>query len=174
MPLTKAKKEQVVTSVSDLLSASKMTVIVNYKGTPVKSMQTLRREAKDNGTVIKVIKNRLVIQALASLNQFKQLDVSSLEGMLAYAFNDSDEVAAASSLAKFAKANQTMEFVGAITPEGNWLSSDQVSSLAVLPSKPLLIASVISLLGAPIRSIMGSTGSGLPKVIAALESNKAA
>ncbi|MGH7234225.1 MAG: 50S ribosomal protein L10, partial [Candidatus Saccharimonadales bacterium] len=155
------------------LSASKMTVIVKYQGTPVKSLQALRREAKENGTVIKVIKNRLVIKALSQLEQFKSVDASPLEGMLAYAFNDSDEVAAASSLANFAKTNQTLEFVGAITPEGNWLSSEQVSKLAELPSKPALIASVVALLGTPIRSVIAAASTGLPNLLSALESSAA-
>ena len=58
MPLTKQKKEAVVAEVANLLSESKMTVIASYKGTAVKDMQSLRREAKQNGTTLKVIKNR--------------------------------------------------------------------------------------------------------------------
>ena len=170
MPLSKVKKEQIVKDVSDLLSVTKMTVVANYKGTPVKSMQELRRQAKENGTTIKVIKNRLVMQALAKLDQYKEIDISLLEGMLAYAFNDSDEVAAATSLANFAKNHPTLDFVGAITPEGNWLSSDEVKVLAALPSKPQLIASVVALLGTPIRSVI-SASNNLPGIIAALETN---
>ncbi len=172
MPLTKEKKQQVVSNVGELLSSSKMTVIVKYQGTSVKSLQSLRREAKENGTVIKVIKNRLVIKALSQLEHLKSVDVSSLEGMLAYAFNDRDEVAAAASLANFAKTNPTLEFVGAITADGNWLGSKQVSDLAKLPSKPELIASVVALLGAPIRTVISATCSGLPSIISALEASK--
>ncbi len=171
MPLTKEKKEQVVSSIGELLSSSKMTVIVKYQGTPVKSLQSLRREARENGTVIKVVKNRLVIKALSQLDRFKSVDVGPLEGMLAYAFNDSDEVAAAASLANFAKTNPTLEFVGAITAEGNWLGANQVSDLAKLPSKPELIALVVALLGTPIRSVISATRSGLPAIISALEAS---
>lgn len=172
MPLTKAKKEQVVSSVSELLDHSKMTVVVTYTGTPVKSMQQLRRQAKENGTTVKVIKNRLVAQALAKVERFKGIDVSVLEGMLAYAFNDQDEVAAANSLANFAKTNPTLNFVGAISAEGEWLSAEQVKALSELPSKPQLIASVLGILGSPIRSIISSSSSGLPALLSALE-NKA-
>jgi large subunit ribosomal protein L10 len=171
MPLTKEKKESVVSNIGDLLSSSKMTVIVRYHGTPVKSLQSLRREARENGTIIKVVKNRLVIKAIAQLVQFKALDVSQIKGMLAYAFNDQDEVAAAATLANFAKSNPTMEFVGAITADGNWLDSEQISELAKLPSKPELIAMVVALLGTPIRSVISATTSRLPGIIAALEAN---
>ena len=40
-----------------------MTVVAKYKGTTVKAMQSLRRQARDNGTKVKVVKNRLIVQA---------------------------------------------------------------------------------------------------------------
>ena len=113
MALTKAKKQEVVQEVADLLSGSKMTVIAKYQGTGVKALQTLRRDARANGTKVKVIKNRLVIQALKASDSFKDVDTGILQGMLLYAFNGDDEVAPAQSLHNFAKQNPTLEFVGA-------------------------------------------------------------
>lgn len=169
MPLTREKKNEVVSEVTDLLKQSKMTVIAAYKGTAVKDMQALRRQAKDNGTTVKVVKNRLVIQALKNLDNLKDVDVSELEGMLAYAFNADDEVAPAQSLAAFAKSNPTLSFVGAISPEGKWLTADEVKSLSELPSKPVLIASVVSLLGSPIRNVVSAVGSPLPNILSGLQ-----
>ncbi len=169
MPLTREQKSQVVNEVSQLLGESKMTVVAAYTGTPVKAMQALRRQARDNKTTVKVVKNRLVVQALKQHDNLKDVDVSQLQGMLAYAFNPEDEVAPAQNLAAFAKTNPTLNFVGAITPEGKWLSSDEVKSLADLPSKPVLIASVVSLLGSPIRSVVSSVNSQLPGIVSALQ-----
>ena len=53
MALTKDKKAQVVEEVSGLLNTSKLTVAAKYSGTSVKAMQELRRNGRDNGTVIK-------------------------------------------------------------------------------------------------------------------------
>ena len=169
MPLTRDKKNEVVADTANLLKESRMTVIAAYKGTAVKDMQTLRRQARESNTTVKVIKNRLVIQAIKSVTNLKSVDVSQLEGMLAYAFNPDDEVAPAQSLAQFAKNNPTLSFVGAITPEGNWLSADEVKSLSELPSKPVLIASVVSLLGSPMSSVVNAIGSPLPNILSALQ-----
>ncbi len=169
MPLTREKKQAVVAEVKQLLEESKMTVIATYKGTAVKDMQTLRRQAKDNGTTVKVIKNRLVIQALKNLDKLKNIDSAPLEGMLAYAFNPEDEVAPAQSLANFAKLKPTLSFVGAITSDGKWLSAEEVGSLAELPSKPVMIASVVSILGSPIRKVVNAAGSQLPGIVAGLQ-----
>jgi len=169
MPLTKEKKVAIVAEIKNLLEESKMTVVASYKGTAVKDMQNLRAQAKENGTTVKVVKNRLVIQALKQLDNFKEIDIAQFEGMLAYAFNQKDELAPAQSLANFAKTNPTLSFIGAITPEGKWLNADEITSIASLPSKPVLIAAVLSLLESPIRSVVSSLGSQLPNTLSGLQ-----
>src|SRR5690349_16829694 len=128
MALTKDKKNEVVKEVADLLSSSKMTVVAAYQGTPVKALQALRREGRENGTQMKVVKNRLVIKALAANDTLKDADTSTLTGMLLYAFNSEDEVAPAQVLANFAKTQPTLEFVGAFSGEGKFLTADEVKS----------------------------------------------
>lgn len=161
MALTKAEKNEIVAEVSDLLAKSKMTVVAKYQGTTVKSMQQLRREAKDNGTKVKVVKNRLVIQAIKSVEQLEKTDTSSLEGMLLYAFNDQDEVSAAQILNDFSKKNPTLEFVGGIDAEGNFISANDVKALAGLPSKNQMLAGLIYTLNAPVNNVMGSIAGNL-------------
>jgi len=169
MPLTKDKKKAVVSSTTDLFNNSKMTVIANYQGITVKEQQKLRKQALASGTKVKVIKNRLVMQAIKSNPNLSKIDLSKLEGMLTYAFNQDDEIAPAQSLFEFAKTNPNLEFVGAITKEGNWLGADEITTLAQLPPKPILIAQVVSMLNAPLRSIIGSLDKSLPQILSGLE-----
>lgn len=173
MALTKDKKHEVVTEVSELLKASKMTVVAKYQGTTVKAMQGLRRQAKDNGTKVKVVKNRLVIQALKSTDTFKDVDTTGLEGMLLYAFNSEDEVAPAQVLADFAKANPSVEFVGAISAEGKLLSSDEVKALATLPSKENLIAQVVATLLSPVNDVTNALSGNLHALLDGIEAKAA-
>jgi len=159
MALTKDKKHEVVKEIADLLQNSKMTVVAAYQGTPVKAMQELRRTGRDTGTTMKVVKNRLVIKALQSQDTFKDADTSALNGMLLYAFNNDDEVAPAQTLATFAKQQPSIQFVGAFSAEGKFLTADEVTALATLPSKDQLIAQVIATLNAPLNdSINGLSG----------------
>lgn len=153
MALTKTEKQAVVGEVAELLGASKMTVVAKYQGTTVKELQTLRREAKGNGTAVKVVKNRLVRQAMQKHDALKDTDTSALEGMLVYAFNDGDEVAPAQVLNTFAKTHPTIQFVGAISAEGKFLSADEVKALAGLPSKGELIAQVVATLLSPVHDV---------------------
>lgn len=161
MALTKLEKNDVIAEVAELLSTSKMTVVAKFQGTTVKALQSLRKDAKETGTKVKVVKNRLVIKALQQNNTLKGVDVSLLEGMLLYAFNAEDEVAPAQSLNSFAKANPTLEFVGAITAEGLFIDADHVKALAGLPSKNQLIAQVVATLLSPIHDVTNALSGNL-------------
>jgi large subunit ribosomal protein L10 len=161
MALTKVKKDEVVAEVADLLKASKMTVVTKYQGTTVKALQSLRREGRSNNTQLKVVKNRLVIKAIQQNDALKGVDTSALEGMLLYAFNPDDEVAPAQVIANFAKTNPTLEFVGAISAEGKFLTADEVKSLATLPSKNELVGQVVAMLLSPVNDVTNALSGNL-------------
>lgn len=169
MALSKEKKNAIVSEVKDLLSQSKMTVVASYKGTAVKDLQKLRRDSSKNNTTVKVIKNRLVVQSLKQVDKLKNVNTSELEGMLMYAFNPDDEVAAAQNLAEFAKTNPSINFIGAFSLEGNWLNSNEVETLASLPNKEVLIGTVVSLLESPIQTMIKGVSSTLPSILSGLE-----
>src|SRR5258708_253083 len=169
MALTKQAKDEVVKEVTDALTSSKMTVVAKYEGTTVKAMQQLRRDARDNGTKVKVVKNRLVIKALQKNDALKGVDTSSLTGQLLYAFNSEDEVASAKALATFAKLNPTIEFVGAITPEGKFADANEVKALAALPGKNELIAQVLATLASPVHDVMSGLSGNLHALLDGVE-----
>lgn len=171
MALTKAKKDEVIAEVAELLASAKMTVVAKYEGTPVKSLQALRRKGKETGTTLKVVKNRLVIKAVESTDTVKGADTSALTGMLLYAFNSEDEVAPAQVIASFAKEQPTLEFVGAITAEGNFMTAEEVKTLAALPSKTQLIAGIINTLNAPVNNVISGLSGDLHGLLRAVEAN---
>ena len=173
MALTKDKKNEVVAEVSQLLADSKMTVVAAYQGTPVKAMQELRRAGRENGTTLKVVKNRLVKKAVETTDSIKAADTSSLEGMLLYAFNSNDEVAPAQVLAEFAKTQPSIQFVGAISAEGKFLTADEVKALATMPSKNELIAQVIATLQSPVNDVTSALTGNLHGLLDAISAKAA-
>ncbi len=173
MALSKDKKDVVVKEVVASLSASKMTVVAKYQGTTVKAIQQLRRDARDNGTKLRVVKNRLVVKALQDVDSLKDVDTSALKGQLLYAFNSQDEVAPAQALAAFAKQNPTIEFVGAITADGKFLGADEVKTLAALPSKENLIAQVIATLTSPLNDVVSGLSGNLHGLLDGIEAKAA-
>lgn len=161
MALSKDKKNEVVSELVSLINDAKMTVVAKYEGTTVKSMQELRAKAEENGTTVKVVKNRLVIKALAESENHKEASTDGLNGMLMYAFNASDEVAPAQVIHAMAKSEPQLEFVGAFDASGNFLSAEEVKALAQLPSREQMIATVISTLQSPVRGVMSGLSGNL-------------
>ncbi len=174
MALNKAQKDDVVSEVSDLLKSAKMTVVAKYQGTTVKALQQLRRDAKNNGTKVKVVKNRLVIKAMQQNDTLKGADTSSLEGMLLYAFNAEDEVAPAQALHAFAKANPSIEFVGAFDSTGTFMGADDVKALATLPGKNDLIAQVVATLLSPVNDVTNALSGNLHALLDGVEAKATA
>ena len=161
MALSKDKKNEVVSELVGLINDAKMTVIAKYEGTTVKSMQDLRAKAEENGTTVKVVKNRLVVKALAQTENHKETPTDGLNGMLMYAFNASDEVAPAQVIHAMAKTEPQLEFVGAFDASGKFLSAEEVKALAQLPSREQMIATVINTLQSPVRGVMSGLSGNL-------------
>ncbi|HEV7453683.1 MAG TPA: 50S ribosomal protein L10 [Candidatus Saccharimonadales bacterium] len=169
MALSKDKKHEIVSEVAAALGSSKMTVVAQYQGTTVKALQQLRRDARAGGTKLRVVKNRLAVKALQTVDALKDIDTGALNGQLLYAFNSEDEVAPAQALAAFAKLNPTIVFVGAITAEGKFLSSDDVKALATLPSKEQLIAQVVATLLSPVHDVTNGLSGNLHALLDGIE-----
>lgn len=155
MALSKQKKSDIVARVSDLLASSKLTVIARYRGTSVKAMQELRRQAIQNHTSVMVVKNRLVKKAIEQNETLKDIDTSLLQGQLLYAFNSEDEVAPAQALANFAKQEPQIEFVAGLSEDGKLLAAEEVKILAQLPGKDQLRAMLVGTIAAPLTGFMG-------------------
>jgi large subunit ribosomal protein L10 len=168
MALSKDKKAEVVAEVSQLLKDSKLTVVAKYSGTSVKSLQELRRQGKENGTVITVAKNRLVKKALEQDERFKDLDVSLLSGQLMYAFNADDEVAPAQTLSNFAKNEPQIEFVGGLDADGRMLAAEDIKALAGLPSKDQLRAQLAGTISAPLSGFLNVMAGNVRGILNAL------
>jgi large subunit ribosomal protein L10 len=176
MALSKDKKQQVVDEVSRLLADSRLTVAARYSGTSVQAMQELRRQAKDSGTQVKVVKNRLFKKAAGSIETYKDLDVSIFSGQLVYTFNRSDEVAPASALAMFAKTHPQVEFVAGLSPDGVILNADDLKILAALPTKDELRAQTLATMSAPASGfvrVVAANMRGLLNVLNAREQSQA-
>lgn len=169
MPLSKIKKTELISELSELFGSSKLTVVAKYRGLTVKAMQELRREAKSQNTKVKVVKNRLVKQAMLGNETFKNTDVSELTDQLLYVFNAEDEVAPAQIVHSFAKKQGILEFVGAITSEGKFLSAEEVKALAVLPSKDALRGMLVGTLAAPLSGFVGVLSGNLRQFATVLE-----
>jgi large subunit ribosomal protein L10 len=169
MAISKDKKNTLVADLTELLNSSKMTVYAKYQGLTVAELQELRKNARENGVKIKVVKNRLVRVAMNSVAVYKDTDTTGLTGQLLYAISDSDEVAPAKVLAEFAKAHDVLQIVGGFNDSGNNLSDAEIKALASLPSKNELIAQVVANLLSPVNESISGLANGVSEIVSGLE-----
>jgi large subunit ribosomal protein L10 len=174
MAISKAKKNELVAEVSELLSTSKLAVFAKYDGLSVADMQTLRRASTEAGVVIKVVKNRLVRVAMSQNDTYKNTDTALLEGQLLYAVSATDEVAPAKVLAEFAKTNPSLRFVGAFGMEGELMDAAGVTALATLPSKNELIGQVVAQLLSPVHDVTNALSGNLHALLDGIETKATA
>lgn len=172
MAKSREAKNKELTELVDLLGESKLTVVAGYTGLSVLQMQELKRSSKESGTQVLVAKNRLVRLAAAKIDELKNTDLSEMKGQLLYAFNSEDEVAPAQALNAFAKSNPALQFVGAISETGEFLSSEQVKALADLPSKDQLRGQLVGVLAAPLSGLVGVLSGNMRGLLTVLNGRK--
>ena len=174
MAINKAKKNELVAEVSEALATSKLTVFAKYDGLSVANLQQLRREAREAGVTIKVVKNRLVRVALSQNDTYKNTDTALLTGQLLYAMSNEDEVAPAKVLDAFMKTNPVLQFVGAFGMEGELIDAEGVKALAGLPSKNELIGQVINTLLSPVNDVTNALSGNLHALLDGVEAKATA
>lgn len=169
MAITRDKKQSLVAEVSKILSSSKMTAFAKYQGLSVAELQELRKNAREAGVTIRVLKNRLFKVALSENDTYKDVDTDELKGQLLYAFSDTDEVAPAQVLDKFADKHPALELIGAYSDAGETLDTPSVKSLAGLPSKDQLVSQVVSQLLSPVNDITNGLSGNLHALLDGVE-----
>ncbi|MFZ1250479.1 MAG: 50S ribosomal protein L10 [Candidatus Microsaccharimonas sp.] len=169
MAISRDKKNELVAEFTELLTNAKTTAFATYQGLSVAQIQVLRAQARENGVVIKVVKNRLVRVVLAGIDTYKDIDTTLLNGQLLYAMSAEDEVAPAKVLSEFAKANDALVIAGGLSLEGGLLTADDVKALAALPSKSQLIAEVIAQLLSPVHDVTNALSGNLHALLDGVE-----
>ncbi len=166
MGQTKQQKEVIVKDLAEKLKNSKAVVFSDYKGLKVKDMTILRRELRAEGVDLSVVKKTLINIALKDAGI--EMDISALEGQIAIAVSEKDEVAAAKIIAKLAKVNQNLKIVGGILGVKE-LTADEVNALAKLPSKEELLAKLVGTLNAPVSGFVNVLAGNLRGLMTALQ-----
>ena len=149
MSLNRNEKQTVVTDVAAQAARSQTLALAEYRGLTVEHLNALRKQARDKGVYLHVLKNTLARRAVAG-TPF-EVASESMVGPLIYGFSE-DAVAAAKVIADFAKGNDKL-IVKAGAYAGKALNAEGVKSLAAIPSKEVLLAQLLGLMQSPISRI---------------------
>lgn len=165
-------KEQVAAELHKKLKAAKLTVLAGYSGMDVEKMTALRNSLRKTDTELRVIKNTLF--RIASKDTSVNILDKHLKGPLVMALNCGDVVEPSKILVEFAKKNAELEIKLGVL-DGKLLTKDQISALAELPSREVLIAKLLSVMvGAQtsLVSVLNAVPRGLVNVLDAYRKKK--
>jgi len=170
--LDRKTKEQVAAELHKKLKTAKLTVLAGYSGMDVEKMTALRNSLRKTDTELRVIKNTLF--RIASKDTSVSILDKHLKGPLVMALNCGDVVEPSKILVEFAKKNAELEIrLGVL--DGKLLTKDQISALAELPSREVLIAKLLSVMvGAQtsLVSVLNAVPRGLVNVLDAYRKKK--
>ena len=151
MSLNRNEKAAVVDGVAAQAARSQTLALAEYRGLTVAQLDTLRRQARERGVYLHVLKNTLARRAVTG-TPFESA-AGAMVGPLIYGFSE-DAVAAAKVIADFAKGNDKLVIKGGAFA-GKALDVNGVKALAAIPSREVLIAQVPGLLKSPIQRMAG-------------------
>lgn len=160
------QKQQIVAELVEKLKGSVAGVLVDYKGITVADDTKLRKELREAGVEYSVIKNRLL--ALAAKEAGLEGMIPTLENSTALAVSESDHVAAAKILNKYAEGSKGKFTVKCGFVEGNVIDAAGVAELAQLPSREVLVAKVLGGFNAPISGFANVLNANLRGLVVAL------
>ena len=140
-------KSALVEEIAAKLKGAQSAVVVEYRGLSVAEVTELRRNLRGEDVEFKVYKNSLVRRATEATD-YEGLN-AQLTGPNAIAFGNSDAVAPARVLAKFAKDHEALVIKAAVV-EGKLLNVEEVKEISSLPNREGMYSMLLGMLQAPV------------------------
>ena len=145
-----AKKAEVVKQTDDLINAAQSAIVVDYRGLTVAEVTDLRKQLRDAGVKMSVIKNKILDRAVEGTD-YEDLK-STFVGPTAVAFSDEDPIAPAKILNNFADDHDALEIKGGFI-EKSVKTLDEINEYANMPGREELLSMLASALQDPMRKI---------------------
>ena len=146
------KKVATVDELKERFDSSSAILLTEYRGLKVSQLETLRRRLRDSGGEYKIFKNTFV-RFVANDKGLTDL-VPLLEGPTGIAFVDTDAAEVAKAIREFSRENPALIIKGGVLGE-TVIGVDQVTALAELPSRDVLLARIAGGLAAPMQKFAG-------------------
>jgi len=157
--LDRKTKEQIVSELQEKLKQAKLGVLTSFNAMNVEKMEALRNTLRKSDAELKVVKNTLL--GIASRETDFSVLADHFKWPVAVVLSYKDPVAPTKALIEFAKKNPELEIkVGVL--DGKLLTKSDLTALAELPSKEVLLGKLVSVMAAVPTSFV-TVLSGVPR-----------
>lgn len=151
MALRLEDKKAFVKEINAVAGESLSAVAAEYRGLSVAEMTDLRREAREAGVYLRVVKNTLARRAVAG-TEFECMR-DTLAGPILLAFAKEDPGAAARVIKDFAKEHEALQAVS-LSIGGQLMSASELRKVADLPTLEQARAILLSVMLAPMTKLV--------------------
>ena len=168
MPITKARKSELIESYKEMIEKSHAIVLAQYLGLTVQEMQSLRGGLRESDARIVVAKKTLMKRALNELD--RPIPEDAFIGPIGFVFLGEDIGAGAKALKAFTKEVGKERFIITGGILGDTILDDAAAkSLADLPTKDVMRASLIGTIVAPMTSLLGAISAPQRDIVGVLQ-----
>jgi len=149
--LNREDKGRLVADLHQRMRQAKVAVLTRFMGLNVEKMAQLRRELHKAAVEYRIVKNTLLRLAIRGTD--KELLREKIAGPIAVAWSDTDPVAPARVLARFAKDYPELQILVA-SSEGKVWGPAEIQAWVTLPGLEELRAKLLGLMPAPAASLV--------------------
>jgi large subunit ribosomal protein L10 len=150
LPLNLEQKKVIVAEVAEIAGSAYSAVAAEYHGLSVDEMTLLRKEARNNGVYLRVVKNSLARRAVED-TEFACMQ-EGMTGPLVLAFSQEDPGSAARVMKDFMKEHDKM-VVTMVSIGGKLLDAGELETLAKMPTYDQAISLLMAVMKAPAEKL---------------------
>jgi len=166
LAITREKKEELVAVYTDKLSRSRAVFLTDYRGLSVSEMESLRAKIREAGGTFLITKNTLAARALQAVGLPVPEDMLSGPTAIGFAYDEVPPVAKA--LTDFAKETDILQVKGGLL-QSRILSPQDVTSLASLPPREVVLAQLLGVIQQPGNRVAGVINAAGNKLAATIK-----
>lgn len=151
MALTRQQKQEIIKDLREKISHQKIMVFVDFKSLKTRNLSELRKILKKNDCQVQILKKTLLQLALKEENV--ELDTKKLEGQVAVVFGFKNKILSAKAVYNFSLEFEALKILGGFF-DNEFRDSEEIITLAKLPTREELLAGLIGTLSAPMSNFV--------------------
>ena len=160
------EKELMAKELKDKFQGAEFLIVTSFKGLSAIELNELRRKLDSHSAEYLVIKNRIARLVL------KETDLSEcvglVDGSVGLTIGRQPPEGISKILFNFVKAHQALVIRGGLT-EGGLVSADYIKEMASLPSRDVLLATVVRGMNAPISGLVNTLSQVIKKFVIVID-----
>jgi len=150
--MSREKKTQTIDRLQEVFSKCSVGILTDYRGLSASEITVLRRKLRELGIEYRVVKNTLARFAVERAGRDDL--VSFFEGPIAIAFGYGDIIEPARALTDYIDTSKASLNIKGGFLSDSLLIAEDVTTLATLPSREILLAKVLGGMKSPIVSLV--------------------